>query len=229
MFISEDEAARRLNSTQNILTSLRKEGPEAPSVPDPEVHEPDEILPADDAQCASAQDIIKPAALRRLLGIGTNATGYGRKVGQREMPKEMQAAAATTAQLVDTRTAAREFDMSYHHADELKHGFTSQDARYNKQDPDKELDIIIKRQKKEVRDLAFSKLTKTLGLMSDDKLTAITDATKLSRVAKDLAGVVDKVLPKEDNGNLGGVHFHVWRPGMKTEEDYETVTVGAPR
>jgi hypothetical protein len=157
--------------------------------------------------------------------LGQNVS-TGRKKGQVTMPKEIQAAAATTAQLTNTRNAANCFDTSYHHADELKHGYTNQEARYGEAEPDKDLAVIINRQKREVRDLAFEKLTKALGLITDDKLLALTDPTKLGRLCKDLSGVVDKVLPKEAV-NMGGVHFHVWRPEMREEASYETIVVGA--
>lgn len=230
MFISEDEANKRLNSSKNVLTVIDRGG----ASQDGETHdvEPfvvplEELIPAEDQSCKSAEGILEAPdgkLLRRLLGMKVST---GRYIGQKEMHKELQAATATTAQLVDTRTAAATFGTSYHHADELKHGYTNQQDRYNPAtDPDADLAKVINRQKKEVRDLAFEKLTKALGLISDDKLRAITDATKLARLSKDLSGVVDKVLPKESI-QLGGVHFHVWRPEMREESTYETVVVGA--
>lgn len=232
MFISNEEAEKRKRSSHNVLTVIRKDGDSDAGeahTREPEVIYPDEILPAEDSSCASAIaagiDAPSGALLRKMCGLPVS----GRKRGQPNMPLEMQAAVATAAQLSSTRAAADVFGTSYHHADELKHGYTNQADRYDAQtDPDKDLAAVINKQKKDVRDLAFQKLTKTLGLISDEKLNIITDATKLGRLAKDLAGVVDKVLPKEAT-NVGGVHFHVWRPDMKTESEYEVVSVGGQR
>lgn len=199
-----------------------------PAGQEPLVVPAEDIIPEEDQTCASAIGVIESPDgkfLRTILGMNKP---LGRRTGQRGLPKEVQAAAAVTAELVDTRTAAKVFDMSTHHADELKHGFTNQEARYGGEDPDKDLAKVINKQKKAVRDLAFDKLTKTLGLIDDDKLMAVTDPLKLTRMAKDLSGVVDKVLPKEA-ASVGGIHFHVWRPEMRSESDFETVTVGAQR
>jgi len=247
MFISDSEADSRLRRSENVLTVIDKESNhkngvphsveppsfDIPSIPGPPlsgelIGEVEEVASPEteevDGRCQSAKDAGIPMALLRKL-LDTKHPS-GRREGQDNMAPEMRAACATTAQLVNTRTASREFDTSYHHADELKHGYTHQEARYDPTiSPDKFLEQEINRQKKEVRDLAFEKLTKALGLISDDKLMAVTDPMKLSRISKDLSGVVDKVLPKEST-TLGGVHFHVWRPEMRDEDSYEVVPVG---
>lgn len=231
MFISEKEANERLHSSKNVLTSIKKDGDSREGeahTREPLVIPVDDLVP-EDQTCASAVGVLEAPDgkfLRRILGMNVST---GRKKGQTEMPKELQAACATSAQLTNTKTAANAFGVSYHHADELKHGYTNQADRYDEgKEPDKDLAKIINRQKTQVRDLAFEKLTKTLGLISDDKLQALTDPVKLGRLAKDLSGVVDKVLPK-DAVQLGGVHFHVWRPEMRDESSYETVSVGGQR
>lgn len=233
MFITDEEAARRLNSSRNVLTVIDKDGANGSGVPherEPLVIETPDLPVAEDETCASALGVVAPngATLRRMLGMGS---GAGRKPGATNMAMETRAATAVCAQLTTLKTAASIFDTSVHHAHELKHGFTNEEAQYGysggKEDPNKLLEKVINDQKRKVRDLAFEKLTKTLGLISDDKLTALTDPTKLGRLAKDLSVVVDKVLPKQD-AVLGGVHFHVWRPEMREESTYETINVGSP-
>lgn len=231
MFITEDEANRRLNSSQNVLTKINKDGASETGVEhtqEPPVVVPDEVLEPEDMTCASAAalgiEYPDSALLRKMLGV----RGPGRRIGQTNMPTEVRAATAVCAQLVDTRTAAETFATSYHHADELKHGYTSQQARYGGEDPNAELEKVVGRQMRVVRDLAFEKLTKVLGLMDDDKLKSVSDPVKLARISKDLSGVVDKVLPKEQV-NLGGVHFHIMKPEQRTEDSYDVVTVGGQR
>jgi hypothetical protein len=232
MFISEDEANRRLNTSENVLTRVSggdvRVGIEPPPAQEPPVIIPDEILDSEDGDCASASAIgLAPSgsALKRMLGLPR-----GKKPGVGNMDPVIRAATATCAQMGRgmTQVAANVFETSLHHADELKHGFTNQAARYGGAAPNDGLLKEIARQKGQVRDLAFQKLTKTLGLISDDKIEAITDAVKLGRLAKDLSAVHDKAMPREEKElNGGGVHFHIWKPEMKAEADYETVTVGA--
>jgi hypothetical protein len=232
MFISDSEANERLKSSRNVLTVIDKDGADKAGVEhtqEPPVIVPDEVLEPEDAACSSASGIVNTpdgSLLRKMLGM--KATN-GRKAGIKNMPVELQAAAAVTAQVTTLANSASSFGISQHHAHELKHGYTNEESQYGyvggKEDPNKALEKVINEQKRQVRDLAFEKLTKALGLISDDKLMAITDATKLARLSKDLSGVVDKVLPKEQ-GIPGGVHFHVWRPEMRTEETYDTIVVG---
>lgn len=232
MFISEQEAERRKHSSENVLTVIDKDsnhGRGEVHSNEPPVIVPDEVLDPDDMECSSAlaAGVEAPAGriLRGLIGMPQG----GRRKGQTNMDPVMRAACAVTAELVDTRTAARAFDTSYHHADELKHGFTNQQDRYGDKDPDANLKQEISRQKRQVRDLAFEKLTKTLGILTDDKIMAMTDPVKIARVGRELSTIHDKAMPKEERADVGGVHFHIWRPEMKSEQDYEQVTVGGQR
>lgn len=231
MFISEEEAERRKRSSDNVLTVIDKDSNDGKGevhTIEPPVIVPDEIIDAEDMNCASARELgLAPsgAFLRKLLGTPNG----GRRKGNINMDPALRAATAVTAQLVDTRTAAQTFETSYHHADELKHGFKSQADRYGDKDPDADLAAEIAKQKRQVRDLAFEKLTKALGLMTDDKLMAMTDPVKIARVSRDLSTIHDKAMPKEERADIGGVHFHVWRPEQKSESDYEQVTVGGQR
>lgn len=231
MFISNDEAERRLNSSENVLRKINKEEDVRSGIQheeEPPVIVPDEVLPIEDMTCASAQSAgLSP--VDRILKSLIEGPRAGRSKNQINMDPAVRAAVATCAQLADTRTAAEAFGTSYHHADELKHGYTNQAARYGGEDPNEALVAEIDRQKKTIRNIAFEKLQKTLGLISDDKLNSIADPVKLGRLAKDLSQVHDKAMPKETGANLGGVHFHLWKPEMRTEESYETVTVGAQR
>lgn len=236
MFISNEEADKRLNSSENILRHVN-EGVDiragvAHEVPMP-VIVPDEILPPEDDQtCESAKAIGMEPAGRLLARMLARQQHLGRRQTEKNLDPVVRAAVATCAQMVDTKTAAQTFGTSHHHADELKHGYTHQAARYGRgdnppQDPREDILGEVARQKKDIRNLAFEKLCKVLGLMTDDKIEAVTDVTKLARISRDLSAVHDKAMPKEERGDLGGVHFHVWKPEMREESSYEVVTVGA--
>jgi hypothetical protein len=234
MFISEQTANERLNSSRNVLTRVNKEESidkgvphtlEPPSIETVEPSQPEEI-PREDQACRSAIGIINPDMLliKKMLGLAPQ----GRKQGVKNAPVEIQAAAATTAQLVSTRVAAREFDFSHHHAHELKHGYTNQEAQYNPGvEPNALLRQEVNHQKKMVRDLAFEKLVKTLGLLDDDKLAALTDPVKIARVGRDLSTIHEKALPREEQNTNSGVHFHIWKPEQREEDSYPMVRVGA--
>lgn len=232
MFISEQTANERLNSSRNVLTRVNKEEsidkgvPHTQEPPIVELEENDH-LPVEDQLCSTATGIVAPdmRAIRKILGMEPQ----GRSLGQKNAPLEIQAAAATTAQMVNTKTAARTFDFSYHHADELKHGYTNQEQRYDPViEPHALLKEEVNRQKKVVRDLAFEKLTKVLGILSDDKIQALTDPVKIARVGRDLSTIHEKALPREEQNTNSGVHFHIWKPEDQREESsYPVVRVGA--
>src|SRR4051812_17334372 len=114
MFISDEEANRRLKSSKNVLTVIDKEGDRTTGVA--HTQEPDVITPDDveveDATCASSVDVMAPpdgSLLRKMLGMKN-----GRKAGVPNMPLEMQAATAVSAQLTTLKTAAAVFDTSIH-------------------------------------------------------------------------------------------------------------------
>jgi hypothetical protein len=110
---------------------------------------------------------------------------------------------------------------------ELRHGYLSQ-VKKQAGEQDEALVDELGLQKKTVRDLAFDRLISSVGLITHEKLEKIADVTKLAKVSRDLATVVDKTTPKEQAIN-NGVHFHIWKPEMKEESQYETINVNAPR
>lgn len=111
---------------------------------------------------------------------------------------------------------------------ELRHGFVTQEKMYKTGEQDPDLVDELNLQKKTIRDLAFDRITSAVGLITHEKLEKLADVTKLARVSRDLVTIVDKTLPKEQAIN-NGVHFHIWKPEMKEESQYETINVNAPR
>lgn len=231
MFISDEEANRRLNTSENVLTRVNG-GDIRSGIPhveeEPPIILPDEILDSEDAQCNSAREAgVEPAGriLQQMLGMKA-----GRKPGQKNLDPAIRAAAGACAQLTTLKNAGAAFEVSHLTAGHYAHGYTNQAARYDDGvAPQTSLLQEIDRQKRQIRDLAFEKLAKTLGLISDDKIEAITDPLKLGRLARDLSNVHDKAMPREEREAAGGIHFHIWKPEMKAESDYEVVTVGSQR
>lgn len=179
--------------------------------------------------------------LRKMLGLRRAGTREG--IGH--IPMEIRAGIATTDQLTTARNAGAVWGVHHHHADSLGAGFTGPAQRYYGTDnavgkdgklipglvsgaheANRELLAEINIQKKSLRDVAFSRLMKSLGLITDEKLEALTDVVKLTRVTRDLSTVYDKAIPREElaSGN-NGVHFHVWRPEMRAEDAYEVINL----
>ena len=65
----------------------------------------------------------------------------------------------------------------------------------------------------------------TLDALSSSKIGDIKRATNLSKVAKDMAVILDKCTENKDD-NRGGVHFHIFVPDPVDATRYPTVTVG---
>lgn len=88
-----------------------------------------------------------------------------------------------------------------------------------------ELKHHIKNLKMELAEKAAHRLGDTLELLTGDRLARIKRATDISKVAKDMAVIVEK-MEKSDNEQGEGVHLHIYRPEMNIEQNYQTVVVG---
>lgn len=75
---------------------------------------------------------------------------------------------------------------------------------------------------------AAGRIGDCLDLLDNEKLSKVKRATNLSRIAKDMASVLEKCEPK-DKAVEGGVHFHIWKPEINVEQNYQTVTIGGER
>jgi hypothetical protein len=229
MFISEDEAARRIQTSENLLARARRDSSDvekALSDGDIPKFEPTlgdvvegEVTPTEDN---ALEGFVKSAIASR----GIN----GKRKYNRLTPEE-RAGVGTMAALVTARAAGEAFDVFRQHADELKHGFTSSADRYGhpaagheKKDPNQDLLDRIKGNQLKVADVTFDKLLKALGLLDDEKIEGVKDALKLSHLAGNLSRILSNVTPKEAP-NAQNVHFHVWRPDMGEEQDYRVIDI----
>jgi hypothetical protein len=132
----------------------------------------------------------------------------------------VQAAIAETALVLGDTKTSRIFDRSYSQADRYAHGKTND---FGIEKP--ELKSRLVQIKERLAEKAADKLDATMNALTPQKISEIKRATNLSRVAKDMASVMDKCSENRDNEGAG-VHFHIYRPETVTEKIYETVTVG---
>lgn len=73
-----------------------------------------------------------------------------------------------------------------------------------------------------IRDMALDKLMASLGIINDENL-ASCGAKDASLVARNLAGVVDKLTPREQAGT--NVQLIVYAPKQRSEEHYDTIDI----
>lgn len=243
MFISEEESHRRLNDPRNVLTQVDRGGVSAPV---PEL--PDSVLPAlpdstspletpeqeESSQSRDSSSELDPTLLLKMAqAIESGDARPGRKAAIRNRSIEENASIALTSILLGNGPTQEMFGTDASVQNALTHGFTGSGTRYGnakqvKKAPKEELLDEIYNQGREVSNRAFKKLIKSLDLIDGPQgpsLHDIKDITKLTRVAKDLSGIIKDVTPKEGNLDSGGVHFHIYAPEQNAEEHYDTVEV----
>lgn len=77
-----------------------------------------------------------------------------------------------------------------------------------------------------LRDVAMEKMGLALGAVTAEKLEA-ADVKDAASIAKDMAVIVEKTLPKENNTNFGGSVVIIHAPGTIQSEVYETIEAGS--
>jgi hypothetical protein len=229
MFISDEEANNRLISSESILRRVKgggkDNGSHTPKKKDNGSHPPTTASPIKDP----TDETPEGDTLRKMLGMDNQRNVRGKNTDLQE-----RADLGLAAQLVGNRNAGLMLGRGPDTAHEFRHGYRDQGAMYGgahatpkAATPDQELLNLISQQKKQVRDLAFDRLTTAVGLISPEKLEAVKDVSKLARVSRDLATVVDKTMPEQNNQGHT-VHFHIWRPEMQSESAYEVINLNSP-
>lgn len=225
MFLSEEEAAARISSSENLLNRANRntsvpltddDVPGALPVVEEETPVADslvvDLLPA--PACIVPEREIEKRIRRLLLG---NARGIG------ALSPEVRASIGAIANILSPRQAGEMFAVEPESAGNLSRGLEADGRKASDDRLAKVHDIQSK-----VVDAAFSRLMKTLDLLDDDKLSEIEKATELAQVAERFSKIMASATPKEKSVE-GGTVFHIYRPEMVTEQHYETVVVGEPR
>jgi hypothetical protein len=105
-------------------------------------------------------------------------------------------------------------------------GGNSSSNPYNRDNPRPERLARVNAVKERLALKAGLKVKKCLDLLDDEKLGGMKKATTISRVAKDMAIIMEKVSDK-GKGDAGGIHFHVHRPEIRSEKTYDVIEIGA--
>lgn len=227
MFIDEQEFQRRIRSSENILNRVPRDS-ERDLTPDSFILPIDSSIsvesePEAEDPVQEAKDLSSPSgrALQMLLAGEIN------EKKRRGRTIEEQAGIGLASALLGPAASGRLNGVSCRHAVNLhpKTAVTATDNAYNGKGPREDLREKILEQNGVVVDLAFGRLVKSLSLLDDTKLTEVKKATDLSRIARDFSGIIKNATPQDEMHGGNSVHFHVYRPEMKQENEYETLTL----
>lgn len=220
MFTTKKDIEERIASDRNVLRHPT-------SAPIPEKNEKtkenqDPSTPKPRTTKVKAPTVpmtTKKEELDRILGLA-EASRAMVSSPDRKSPV-IQAAIAEAALLVGPKVTSQMFEVSEGCAADLKSKLT---------DPGKMASVGLQRELEQVRlrlgMLASDRLEKALNCLTDDKLSKIKNATNVARVAKDMATILDKLAPVEEQQE-GSIHFHLYKPESVQDGHYDTVVVGA--
>lgn len=208
MWISEEEASIRIGSHRNILNRIDRDSrPSGDTTPAPiEPFAPDNPLPLD------PEVIHHVEQSKRRTRTQPNLT-------QREA-----ADAVLIGQLTDRKNAATLYGVNDDH---IRLMTDRRSQSHDKKDTPGLVEII-ESQRTKIRDLAFKRLGTVLECLDEKKIRGIEKARELATVGAQLAVISEKMLPRE-MARDENVHFHMFRPEVKKESDYEMVEVGEAR
>jgi len=132
----------------------------------------------------------------------------GRSVGSKNTPQSLQVIAGVLSKTEPTREIVDALDVPA--------------SALHSRNP--EVVSAVERTTTRIRDLALDKLMASLGIINDETLFNCT-AKDASTVARNLAGVVEKLSPKD--AATSGVTLVVYAPQQRQETHYETIDVKA--
>jgi len=217
MFISETEGADRLEKSKDLWNIRDRKVPVNNGSPISEVPSEPAEKEEETVEASEESPRIDADALKALDDILIPPSPRGRPKGQHNRSDNLRATIGVASKVLGGRATDQLFDAGKQMPYAYAQGKVSVGGEVKE-----DLVLEVKDQQDAIRDLAFNRLVKTLGLMDDEKLEAVTDVTKLARVGRDLSSIVDKVTPKAE-ANTQSVHFHVFRPEARPEQSYEVI------
>lgn len=243
MFISREEADARKNSTENFLSPnyipptldpwdgglspqpFPVSSPDKPknlpdtssSVPEPSSSNNDDVGPTHDVMARSTIDALLKGTVDPYGEKKSNGTLRGQI--------DTQIAVGTTGVLLGPTASSHLFGLSKEQVRAYQNGMGST-AEYTDEPHNKTRSERMKTVKDTLAEMAAGRLESALVALTDDKIEKEKYATGIARVAKDMAIIIDKVTKNDVEEQ--GIHFHIFRPEMKTVAQYNTVHLTAP-
>ena len=216
MFISKEEADRRAQDKRNFFS---------PNYVPPEVVIPEVKEDEGDEEKEGPSESIRSRDIDALITKAVDPRQIRQRSRTLQGQTDVQVAIGTTSLILGGKQAGQLYDLSRQQSEAYREGFsTTKDitegkpplpARKQRLDTVKEL----------LAEKAAQRLTSALDNLTDEKIEGCS-APKVSAIAKDMATVMDRVT--RDRNAPEAIHFHVWKPEMKTVRDYTTVHVSSP-
>lgn len=210
MFLTEEQAKARLHNARNIFSEdfepvPSEDTPEEDKPEAPEINEIDNLLDA-------SNDPYKIRQRERNLKGQT----------------KIQTAIGTVSHIIGPTSTGPLFGLSTQQTNAYQAGISTskeygQGAPLTPTNPERFK--RMKSVKEQLAILASAKLKTALTSLTDEKIDECK-ATALSGIAKDMAAVMDKVT--KETSKPESIHFHIFRPEMKTVSEYTTVQVSSP-
>lgn len=221
MFISEEEAQRRIDTSENIVNRInRGDHLEVDKIILPHVVETDE----DQETVETVPENIDPIVPGKFINHPA-FEGLLERTKKRGLSIDEQASIGVTALLLGSHKAGPMFGVGQQHANSLSNARTHHGDGLAKTNPRADLQAKILERSGIVVDACFDKLLSTLSYLDENKLSKVQRAQELSTIARNLHAIIDKATPKDEVLEERNVHFHIWRPEMAQESEYETVTL----
>jgi len=222
MFISKEEADRRIKGSEKLL------GRSSPK----DSFNLEEILKETQEPVGiDLEDIIKgekqeSGPIGRVINnLDDLLSG---RINLRRKPHltlDEQAGVGVTARLLSATASARMNDLSASHANDLEHSYPSGQARFERKKKQALTDKILERTDIVV-DVCFERLLKTMDLMTDEKLEEVQKAESLSRIARNIHGIISNATPREEKEVERPVsQFIIYKPEIRKEASYQTLVL----
>jgi hypothetical protein len=220
MFISKREAEERLAEDRNIFRSPADSASSA-ARKDDDIETPDEV-----DECGTVQE--QHQEQHQDLGLAQldnllHPRIHGRANYRNRL--ESQVAIAQTELIIGDTKTSQTFGLSLPQTYAYTRGLRSTADITNHTPPKPELTSRINKIKEELAEKAAARLDETLNALSASKIAEIKRATNLSKVAKDMAVILDKCTDTKEEGGKG-VHFHIFVPDPVDVDRYPIVNVG---
>jgi len=223
MFLTEAEAKRRLEHSRNILSPnyVQEIEAESESVSEPESSEQEQE--SDD----SSQDQLATPVLSdidKLLAGAVDPQRIRGRTGTLRGQVDAQVAVGTTALILGAGKTGPMFGLSEQQSYAYREGLSTTSDLADRKDRVPERSRRIRTVKEQLAEVASNKLRAALTSLTDSKINEC-NGPRISSIAKDMAVVLDKVT--KDHEKAESIHFHIFRPEMRTVSDYTTVPVGS--
>jgi hypothetical protein len=206
MWISEEDGDIRLNSNRNLLNRVQRESDYDEVSLEPQIP-------------AAPEDCIDPAMQSQVEA----AVRRPRRATGPILTRQEAADAVIVGKLAGKDLAAQLFQKQ---PDHIRLMTDKETQSHN--GTEQTLTRLIEGQRTKIRDLAFDRLNTIMECLDETKIKSVTKARELSHIGVQVATIAEKMLPKEMQADQN-VHFHMFRPPVKEESEYERVEVGEER